>query len=62
MGAIEGMMCARVLQKEHSGDGCDLPRTLCKYHLRKDDCLLGKDVTTAAIVVEVCAVFYYCLL
>ena len=26
-----------VLQREHSGDGCDLALTLCKYDLRKGD-------------------------
>ena len=28
-------MC--VLQRGHSGDGCDLASTLCKYDLRKGD-------------------------
>ena len=27
------MLCVRV----HSGDGCDLASTLCKYDLRKSD-------------------------
>ena len=35
--AVEEMMCVRVLQRAHSGDGCDLASTLCKYHLRKGD-------------------------
>ena len=35
MGAVEEMSC--VLQKGHSGDGCDLASTLCKYDLRKGD-------------------------
>ena len=26
-----------MLQRGHSGDGCDLASTLCKYDLRKDD-------------------------
>ena len=26
-----------MLQREHSGDGCDLASTLCKYDLRKGD-------------------------
>ena len=30
-------MCLCVLQKGHSGDGCDLALTLCKYDLRKGD-------------------------
>ena len=31
-----------VLQREHSGDGCDLAFTLCKYDLRKGDlCVLS---------------------
>ena len=25
------MLCMRVLQRWHSGDGCDLSSTLCKY-------------------------------
>ena len=37
MGAVEEMMCVRVLQRGHSGDGCDLASTLCKYNLRKGD-------------------------
>ena len=28
-----------VLQRGHSGDGCVLASTLCKYDLRKGDCL-----------------------
>ena len=26
-----------MLQRGHSGDGCDLAPTLCKYYLRKGD-------------------------
>ena len=26
-----------VLQRRHSGDGCDLASTLCRYDLRKGD-------------------------
>ena len=37
MGAVEEMMCVWVLQRGHSGDGCDLAPTLCKYDLRKGD-------------------------
>ena len=29
------MSCVRVLQRGHSGDGCVLALTLCKYDLRK---------------------------
>ena len=29
--------CVWVLQSGHSGDGCDLELTLCKYDLRKGD-------------------------
>ena len=29
--------CAWVLQRGHSGDGCDLASTLCKYDLRKGE-------------------------
>ena len=40
MGAVEEMMrvvCVSMLQREHSGDGCVLASTLCKYDLRKGD-------------------------
>ena len=36
MGAVEDMMCV-VSQRWHSGDGCDLVSTLCKYDLRKSN-------------------------
>ena len=47
MGAVEEMECVWVLQRGHSGDGCDLASTLCKYDLRKGN-LFGKDVTSEA--------------
>ena len=31
------MSCVCGLQRRHSGDGCDLASTLCKYDLRKGD-------------------------
>ena len=31
------MSCVRLFQRGHSGDGCDLASTLCKYDLRKGD-------------------------
>ena len=31
------MSCVLVFQGGHSGDGCDLASTLCKYDLRKGD-------------------------
>ena len=31
------MSCVSVLQRGHSGDGCDLASTLCKYDLREGD-------------------------
>ena len=31
------MLCMRVLQRGHSGDGYDLASTICKYDLRKGD-------------------------
>ena len=37
MGEVEEMVCVWVLQREHSGDGCDLASTLCKYDLGKGD-------------------------
>ena len=33
------MSCVWVLQRGHSGDGCNLASALCKYDLRKGDCL-----------------------
>ena len=41
VGAVEEMMCVvcGMLQRGHSGDGCVLASTLCKYDLRKGDCL-----------------------
>ena len=30
-------MCVVYVTKGHSGDGCDLASTLCKYDLMKDD-------------------------
>ena len=30
------MSCVWMLQRGHSGDGCDLASTLCKYDLRMD--------------------------
>ena len=40
-----------MLQRRHSGDGCDLASTLCKYDLRKGDFIcteLGKGATSEA--------------
>ena len=31
------MSCVLVLHRGHSGDGCDLASTLCKYNRRKSD-------------------------
>ena len=31
------MSCVWVLQRGHSGDGCDLASTLCMYDLRKHE-------------------------
>ena len=31
VGAVEEMMCVWMLQRGHSGDGCVLASTLCKY-------------------------------
>ena len=31
------MSCVWILQRGHSGDGCVLASTLCKYELRKGD-------------------------
>ena len=34
------MSCVWVLQRGHSGDGCVLSSTFCKYDLRKGDLLV----------------------
>ena len=36
MGAVEEIMCV-VYVMGYSGDGCDVPSTLCKYDLRNGD-------------------------
>ena len=37
------MSCVWVLQRGHSGDGCDIASTLCMYDLRKGDmCVLSR--------------------
>ena len=57
----------------NSGDGCELVLTLCTYDLRKSNLFVlswarvqremqGSISLELLIVVEVCAVFYYCLL
>ena len=37
------MSCVWMLQRVHSGDGCDLMSTLCKYDLRKGDLFVGQE-------------------
>ena len=39
VGAVEEMMCVVCgdVQRRHSGDGCVLASTLCKYDWRKGD-------------------------
>ena len=39
VGAVEEIMCVVYVSvtKAHSGDGCDLVSTLCRYDLRKGD-------------------------
>ena len=37
VGAVEEMMCVVCYRGGHSGDGCDLASTLCKYDLWKGD-------------------------
>ena len=63
-----------MLQRGHSGDGCVLASTLCKYDLKKGDLFVlswarVRRVRRGSIssellvcVVEVCAVLCYCLL
>ena len=66
MGAVEEMVCVGVVEG-HSGDGCALASTLCKYDLRWEivcsELGKGKYLFGAANVWwGVCAVFCYCLL
>ena len=62
-----------MLQRGHSGDGCVLASTLCKYDLRKGYLFVlswarvqrvrrGSSLQSCECVVEVNAVFCYCLL
>ena len=62
-----------VLQRGHSGDGCDLVSSLCKYDLRKGYLFVlswarVRSVRRGSISSEllmcggVCIVFCYCLL
>ena len=44
MDAVEEMMCVWMLQRGHSGDGCDLASSLCKYDFSD----LGKGATSEA--------------
>ena len=51
-------------QRGHSGDGCDLASTLCKYDLRKGDLVVlswARRVRRGSLSSEqlMCAVFYY---
>ena len=59
------MSCVWVLQRGHSGDGCDLASTLCKYDFVGSES--GKGATSEVgkylfRAANVCAVFCYCLL
>ena len=68
------MSCVWMLQRGHSGDGCVLASTLCKYDLRKGDLFVlswarratseaGKCLFRAASVWwRWCTLFCYCLL
>ena len=54
-----------MLQGGHSGDGCGLASTLCRYDLRKGDLFVLSWVRVQRVrgylFVEVCALFSYCL-
>ena len=52
-----------MLKRAHSGDGCDLKSTLCKYELGKG-ATSGWELSlqSCKCVVDVCAVFCHCLL
>ena len=72
MGAVEEILCVVYVSvtEGHSGDGCYLASTLCKYDLRKGALFvlsLGESEKYSSELlmcggVEVCAVFCYCLL
>ena len=58
-----------MLQRGHSGDGCDLTSTVCKYDLRKVDLFVqswtsetDKYLFRAANVWWGCEQYLYCLL
>ena len=48
MGAVEEMVCV-VLQRGHSGDGCNLASTLYKYDLRKGVCIVRRGAVGARV-------------
>ena len=48
MSAVEETMCGWVIQRGHSGDGCELASTLCKYDLKKGYLFVFFDVTVFA--------------
>ena len=53
------MSCVWMLQRGHSGDGCVLASTLCKYDLRKGDLSeAGKYLFAAASVWWRCAQYF----
>ena len=60
------MSCVWMLQRGHSGDGCVLATTLCKYDLRKGDLFVlswarvrrGKYLFRAASVWWRCAQYF----
>ena len=56
------MSCVWMLQRGHSGDGCVLASTLCKYDLRKGDLFVLSWARVRQVRRRVCAVFCYCLL
>ena len=42
------MSCVLVLQREHSGDGCDLASTLCKYVCFGEGCFICSELGKGA--------------
>ena len=68
MGAVEEMMSCRVCgcyRGGHSGDGCVLASTLCKYDLRKGDLFVlswGKGATSEAgkYLFRAASVWWWC--
>ena len=52
------MTCVWMLQRGHSGDGCVLASTLCKYDLRKGDFFV---LSWARVLFRAASVWWRCM-